>query len=137
MSEKLAEAVFHSTIRIVGIWPLFGLTDQPSRVFTDAIEYTDFPPELAELVHGYSDEFDHNDVDWEDVIARAALRRRNGYLLVADHPVYTKGVAGGASFSWGHYTSELFYADTVDEAITKAASWGDAAFRQYVDGDAA
>ncbi|MCC6478051.1 MAG: hypothetical protein IT552_02440 [Sphingomonadaceae bacterium] len=128
MSKELAKKIFDTNIRIAGIWPIFGCSDGPSDVFTDAIEYTELPPEIASLIPNYDDDFDHDSIDWEELWCDAFNKGMHGYLLLADCPVFTKINDTSVSFSWGHWRTKLFYGENVEALIAQACAWGEAQY---------
>jgi len=131
--NPFASGIANATIRIAGVWPLYGLTGQPSSVFTDAIEYEALPAEIADLIPDYDDTFDHADIDW-DMVLDAALNKglHDGVLLLAERPVYepldnaTPGKPRACSYSWGFTAGRLFYGSSLNDALRQAINWGEA-----------
>ena len=46
-----------------------------------------------------------------------------GFLFSVAVPVTTNHHAGGYSYSWGHYTSSWFYAESTDAMVEKALAY--------------
>lgn len=130
--NHLASGIANATIRIAGVWPLYGLTGMPSGIFTDAIEYEALPALIADLIPGYDDTFDHSEIEWDEVLD-AALNNglHDGVLLLAERPEYdplpsiTPGAPRACKFSWGVTTARLFYGTTLNTAIQQAIDWGE------------
>lgn len=54
-----------------------------------------------------------------------------GYLVLYGTPIFTprRGSSGdwnGGSFSWGYYSTQWFYGETLEETVGKALSWAEA-----------
>lgn len=122
--SSLADQIHESTVRIAAMWPMIGLTDEPSQEFREAVEYLDLPDELTKYMPEYShDHTDIDDIDWEETYCRMALAGEAGWLVLAHVPVFSPSDGRGASFSWGHYNHRLFYSKTADGAIATAIAW--------------
>ncbi len=75
-----------------------------------------FPTE-AEFLADYEDE---SNVDrFAALVAeRLLFARKDGYLVEYGTPIITDG-----SYSWGHYTTEWFYGETVEDTFAAAVTW--------------
>lgn len=63
------------------------------------------------------------DLAWDDMQAWVEELALDGFLIRVDTPVVHFSDATTSNFSWGHYTFELFYAATFDEAVAAGLAW--------------
>ena len=63
----------------------------------------------------------YSDADsWSEALIDA---RKTGYLVQFATPIPRDFYEDGFSFSWGFYTLEWIYAETLEEACVKAIAW--------------
>jgi hypothetical protein len=135
MSKELAKGIFDSNVRIVGIWPIFGLSEIPSDVFIEALEYDALPAEIEALIPDYAG-IEWDEIEWEEFACECFNKGMMGYLLKADCPVFTKQGESSASFSWGHWRSNVFYGEQPNELIAQAIAWGHSQYEAAIKGGA-
>jgi hypothetical protein len=125
-----SELIEHDA-RIGGIWPLINVCP-PSTTFLSGVEYKKLPEALKPLVKGWSDDEieqlfegdDHETAEaWAMLVEAAERHGMNGFLCVVEVPVYSKWADNSLSYSWGHYTLELLYGETVDEVLEAAKAY--------------
>lgn len=113
----------NSHIRVAGIWPLAGLTDQPPENFIDAADCTRLPPPFCDLWARYGGTED-DEVQWDELISEALNAGVAGFFGVAHCPRFKATGGGGCSYSWGYYRYDLFFAETIDALVDQMIAWG-------------
>lgn len=78
--------------------------------------FPDAPPELVELADG-------GDSASDELPIWLLESRKLGFLLRFETPVIEKPKNGCRTFSWGMYTAQWAYGDTLDDACEKGLKW--------------
>lgn len=130
LHELMAEA----TVRIDSAW-LFPSVSAPESLAEALYGAEKLPAELDHLVEGWGesergDLFDGDgysfNVAFDELCCEAHNRGFRGWLAIAATPVFSYSKDGSASYSWGHYHTEMVFAPTADDLMRKAAEWADA-----------
>lgn len=131
--KERAEASNEYTIRIDGIVDLASSMEcdqffRPDGIHEDLVD---------DLTNGWKDRYDESmrplfdafdGVDIEDCvddeIAHYICRHGLfGYVTRFATPIYNHADETSASYSWGYYTSNWFYGDTIEECWERAVEW--------------
>lgn len=89
-------------------------------------------PWLQEMLTRWESEDRMTDAEERDDFNTLAYRHAcYGYLVQYATPVFTPrrdsgGEWNGGSFSWGYYSTQWFYGETLEETVSKALSWAEA-----------
>ena len=135
MNEKqtLREQVQNANARIEhAIW-LDGIDwDSPSDVFKEmaedgfdaadaSVDWLKNPPEWV-------------DIDDEDTLFDwLSEQQPTGYLVKASRPVPTMLTPETEEFSWGHYNSRVFYAESVEATVPLIVAWANGIRQRAID----
>lgn len=82
-------------------------------------------PELAKVEDGK--------LDSEQISEWLVELGRFGFLVQAATPVRRYTSPNCATFSWGYYHTQWFYAETLEEVISKAKQWAEAQDKADLD----
>lgn len=120
-----AQRMFDSTARVEMMWWLPGIACQPPQEFKDFIE-NDLPDEkeLLKQLPWIKKFLDQKDWQLRAEEWPAEFHRKgcDGYLVQLATPI-PKGFSEDGrswSYSWGHYQTQWFYFDTLDELVQRA-----------------
>jgi hypothetical protein len=129
VNKEFAEKLSGSGVRVAGIWPILGLTDALPRAFETAIEGRPLPAEIAALIPNYDPDEEVDGDSFSEAMGDAYWKGMFGYIVAADCMSYTATSPSSAECSWGRYRTKLFYADTVEAALSLAMEWADQEFK--------
>lgn len=131
--KERAEAANEHTIRIEGVIDLASSIEcdqffRPGGVHEDLVDdiVQGWKARFDESMRPVFDAFKHLDFeDVEDDEIGFALFQHGllGYIAMFATPIYTHADETSASYSWGYYTTNWFYGDTIEECWERAVEW--------------
>lgn len=131
--QEIVEQMFNVPVRIENMWP-FPVSPASESLIDALAVYERLPKALQPLLDRWSTEerealFKDQSSDFEmafDELCAAGFRARIfGFIGVAATPVMTPTSAHSASFLWGHYHTELLFAETADKLLIAAIDWAE------------
>lgn len=130
ISPDLRAQISSSGIRVSNIWCLAALSDSPPDTFREFFEDDGpWPAELAWANELFEDKNVHEEDKWEEFMCRCCEKGLHGFVIAAECQVYRALSPTSVSCSWGRYRTKVFYAQSVEAALRKAAAWGESEFK--------
>jgi hypothetical protein len=132
----IARKLFDASCRIEGIWPI--PNGEVPEAMLEAFEYGDH---LADKLAPYVAGWDENEIGelfegqgepastaWGELGCNLFNDGKQLFVVLAANPVFKRSKGGGCHFSWGHYQTEIFIAETVESAMEEAIQWAEARY---------
>lgn len=132
-TPDLHELMFDATVRIDSAW-IFPSVSAPESLAEALYGAEKLPAELDQLVERWDenergDLFDGDgeafNMAFDELCCEAHMKGFRGWLAIAATPVFTYTKGGSASYSWGHYHTEMIFSPTADDLMRKAAEWAE------------
>jgi hypothetical protein len=120
----LCDRFWNATARIEEMFLLAAIGDSlPSRI-EDLLQEEEW--ERLEKCFGKIPLHVKKDIDARDFEAFTewiSNTGKRGFLVSMSTPVMKRYGEKGSSYSWGHYASDWFYGDTLENALDKGFAW--------------
>lgn len=131
--KERAEAANEHTIRIEGVIDLASSIEcdqfyRPDGIHEDLVDdlangWKDFFDESMRPVFEVFKRFDFDDVVDDEIGFQLYRHGLLGYVARFATPIYNHADETSASYSWGWYATNWFYADTIEECWVRAVEW--------------
>lgn len=131
--KERAEAANEHNIRIEGVIDLASSMEcdqffRPADIHEDLLDdlsggWRDRYDESMRPLFAAFDGVDFDDFADDEIAYFIARRGLVGYVVKFANPIYIHADEASASYSWGHYTTNWFYGDTIEECWVHAAEW--------------
>lgn len=127
--NEIHEALCENTIRFERVIYLAGATAYASSLAQDLRHFLDDEDDktVIQAFPGFPASLRDDEDDALELSAEWLINeQRLGFLVQVATPVMLHSKAStGCSFSWGRYTVEWVYGETMDEVVAKAIAWAD------------
>lgn len=118
-NEKVIDFCFENSLRLETIIHLGSMCYEYEAFSYESFELFEYHKNIWNVL----DISEPEDTDRASVAEYLVDSRKFGFLIKANTPLLTFHSESSASFSWGAYTAEMFYAETFEEAFDKAKQW--------------